>query len=185
MGSHAEHTKISLKLEMLTGSENWFLWKHRMSMLLRSNGLWKTIEPGTHAADATSSQITDFQDKQNKALGDINLHVSDEIIPIIIDETTPREAWNKLLEHFECKKTQNIVYAKKHYQELRYADGEDMMQYINSHRQAASQLTALGKPVDAEEQAWQLLLSLPESWGYFVASITAGGSTLSGIGFEI
>ena len=66
---------------------------------------------------------------------------------------------------------QNVLFCKRKYRDAKMKDGEDMLKHINKHHEIMDQLIAVGAEMSEQEQVWDLLLSLPESYDNLVNAL--------------
>jgi hypothetical protein len=62
---------------------------------------------------------------KEKAAGLIRLCVSDDVMHLILDLTTPKEVWDKLESQYMEKSLMNKLYAKQRLYGLRMQEGSD------------------------------------------------------------
>ncbi|KAM0754331.1 hypothetical protein T439DRAFT_367628, partial [Meredithblackwellia eburnea MCA 4105] len=100
-----ESTSSPLKIDKLTGPNNWMQWKTDMKMVLIVKGLWSVVAPavttdatGNTSAIVTTAFTTDEQEKSYRALAHIHLYCDRSQQLLFRNATDGREAWKKLNE---------------------------------------------------------------------------------------
>ena len=163
----------------LLNSTNFPTWKFKMELVLKDRGLWSCVQPlsspslsaGTDSASTPSAPLPSelVPEHEQKALAQICLTVSEEMIPLVRSCKTAREAWTTICEQFEQKGMANRVSLKRQLFNTKFVDGVGSMQaHINSLRALALQLEIVGAPVSDEDLAVVLLCSLPSRFDPFV-----------------
>ena len=99
-------------------------------------------------------------DQEQKALSEIRLTVSDEIIPLVRPCKTAREAWVAICDQFEQKGITRRVSLKRQLFNSKWTDTVPMQTNIDTLRALALQLETVGSPVSNEDLAVVLLCSL-------------------------
>jgi hypothetical protein len=157
------------------GTGNFGLWQRRVKDLLAQQSLQKALRE-TKPADMDD---TDWAEMKEKAAGLIRLCVSDDVMHLILDLTTPKEVWDKLESQYMEKSLMNKLYAKQRLYGLRMQEGSDLQQHINVFQNILTDLTRLGVQMDDEDKAIILLCSLPGSYDHLVTTLTYGKETIT------
>jgi hypothetical protein len=74
------------------------------------------------------------------------------------------EIWTAVCGKYEEATRANRTTLRRHLQQLRYRDGDDIDKYLNSFRKAASELSTIGATMSDEDLTDMLLCSLPKSF---------------------
>ena len=138
---------------------NFPTWKFKVESVLQDRGLWACIVPPVYTS-SKSSPSPPTADQEQKALTQIRLTVSDEIIPLVRPCKTAKEAWEAICEQFEQKGITSRVSLKRQLFNSKWNDNVPMQSHINSLRSLALQLETVGSPVSDEDLAVVLLCSL-------------------------
>jgi hypothetical protein len=155
---------------------NFPTWKFKIEFVLKDRGLWKYVEPTTSTSSQSSStSSSDSQDStfnlEQKALTQICLTVSEEIIPLVRPCKTAREAWTTICQQFEQKGMSSRVSLKRQLFNSKFDESTSMQSHINLLRSMALQLEIVGAPVSDEDLAVVLLCSLPPRFDAFVVQM--------------
>ena len=97
----------------------------------------------------------------------------------IYDETKADVVWKKVENIFARKTSGNKTTLIRRLVNLKYKDGNNMNEHINSFQGIVNKLVAMKMNIDDEMQASLLLSSLPDSWETLV--VTVSNSTPNGI----
>jgi transposase InsO family protein len=158
-------------IEKLDGT-NFSSWKFRLKMVLIDRNLWDIVDgtesrPGPEDLTALGS----FTKKDNQALAQIALTVSNAQLVHIRNASSARDAWLKLCSAFEAKGLAAKVYLRRQFFTVKLHEGSSMQSHINMVRDLADQLDEIGAPVSDEDLAITLLCSLPERFDSLIVSL--------------
>ena len=85
----------------------------------------------------------------------------------------PKDAWDKLCEHFECKTLANKLFLKKQYFGTEMREGTSMEMHLKHMKEISDKVAAIGAPIAEEDQVVTLLGSLPQSYSTLVTALEA------------
>lgn len=146
------------------------IWKYRIEMVLKARKLWKYVE-------AAAGDDKDEKEKEQEALAQIALTVSDNVVGHIRTAKTAKAAWEKICSVFEQKGLASQIFLRKKLINLKFVDSEPMRNHINKVRELADQLEAIGDAVKDKELAIIILCSLPERYDSLIISLEARPAT--------
>lgn len=163
----------------LLTTTNFPTWKFKIEFVLRDRGLWKCVEPirpsSSESPSSTSSSSSPTTaanaELEQKALTQICLTVSEEIIPLVRPCKTAGEAWQTICDQFEQKGMSSRVSLKRQLFNSKFNETNTMQSHVNSLRSLALQLEITGAPVSDEDLAVVLLCSLPSRFDAFVVQM--------------
>jgi hypothetical protein len=176
-------------IDKLSG-DNFSSWKFKLQLILMDRGLWEIVN-GTEVAPAntntsgsndTKPQLyIDWKKRDNQALAQIALTVSNTELVHIRNAKSSHEAWNKICSVYEAKGLAAKVYLRRRFFNIKYIDNGvgSMQAHINLVRDLADQLDAIGAAVTDEDMAMTLLCSLPESYDYLIVALESRVDELS------
>ena len=84
---------------------------------------------------------------------------------------TSIDMWDALKNQYERKSMQNVIFFKRKYRDAKMKEGENMLKHINKQQEIVNQLVSVGADISEQEQVWELLLSLPESYNNLVNAL--------------
>lgn len=153
---------------------NWMTWKFQMHHLLLAKELWGYVD-GTEklAEDASAAVKAEFSKKSQKAFSTITMATSTSQLYLVTLYDQPKDAWDKLCEHFECKTLANKLYLKKQYFRTEMREGTSMEMHLKHMKEISDKLAAIGAPIAEEDQVVTLLGSLPQSYSTLVTALEA------------
>ena len=118
--STSTHTHNSLYQVPLLTTTNFPTWKFKIEAILQDRGLWPCVVPVP--LSATSTSVPPTADQEQKALTQIRLTVSEEIIPLVRPCKTAREAWVAICDQFEQKGITSRVSLKRQLFNCKWTD---------------------------------------------------------------
>ena len=118
-----------------------------MRHLLLAKGLWGYVD-GTEilAEDATAAVQAEFRKKSQKAFSTITMAISTSQLYLVTSYDQPKDTWDKLCEHFECKTLANKLFLKKQYFRT------EMEVHLKHMKEISDRLAAIGAPIAEEDQ---------------------------------
>ena len=116
-------------------------------------------------------QQLNWDKRDQKAKGIISLHLKDSLLPLVMNANTAKDTWSCLQSRFEVKQTQNIIFLKRRYRDLKMGENGSIQSLLNDHSEIVACLKAVDVDVSEQEQVWEILLSLPTSWEQMVQNL--------------
>ena len=160
-------------IDKLDGS-NWMTWKFQMRHLLLAKGLWGHVDGSeTLAEDANAATRAEFRKKSQKAFSTIVMAICTPQLYLVMSCDDPKDAWDKLRGHFECKTLANKLFLKKQYFRTEMKEGMSMEAHLKHMKEITDRLAAIGAPISEEDQVVTLLGSLPQSYSTLVTALEA------------
>jgi hypothetical protein len=172
-------------IEKLSG-DNFTSWKFKLQLILMDRCLWEIVDGTEVAPSNTSGNVSgsgnddvkpqtyiDWKKRDNQALAQIALTVSNSELVHIRNAKSSHDAWNKICSVYEAKGLAAKVYLRRRFFNIKYIDNGvgSMQTHINLVRDLADQLDAIGASVTDEDMAMTLLCSLPESYDYLIVAL--------------
>lgn len=146
-----------------------------------------TTIPST-ISSATSVPSDTWKIRNDKALGIIIEYVSNEKLDLIADQTSAKAAWEKLEKvHQGTNPGLNAFFTLKGMMKRKFNDSLSMEEHIATFSADNRKLTAMGKAIRDEMQAFLVLTSLPSTpiWDTFTTSLLQSLPANSSLTFEI
>ena len=169
-----------VRIEPLTGVDDWTAWKVQMEDFLFGLDLWGYVD-GTMKKpapkDASKETVeeraarVEWEKKDRSALIAIRMRVSKTLISSVMRCTTSTDAWKRLEKNFEPKGILRVVQVRRKLLQARYGESDDMEEFLRSMVNLRETLACLDQPLTEAEFSITLLTALPESWDAFVSSI--------------
>jgi len=166
----ADDTSSRIGLEPLKGAENYSPWAVQMKDLLGELELWSYVT-GDEVLTPTTEPT--WKKKDGKALRQIRLRVARDLVALVSDADTSKEAWDTLKTTFRQSGTIGIITLRRKLYTLAMQEGGDIEDHLRSMREVRAELRALGDKVDDRDFSLAVLTSLPASWDSFIRSIDA------------
>ena len=162
-------------------SMNYTTWKFKLKHLLIAKELFGYVD-GTTTAPANTAEETvkvAYNKNSSKALSHIVLSVSDELLYLITECETAKEAWDKLSKHFERDTLANKMFLKKRYFRSVMSESTSIESHLKNMKDLTNRLAAIKSPIAEEDQVVTLLGSLPESYSTVVTALETQKETPS------
>ena len=166
----ADDTSSRIGLEPLKGAENYSPWAVQMKDLLGELELWSYVT-GDEVLTPTTEPT--WKKKDGKALRQIRLRVARDLVALVSDADTSKEAWDTLKTTFRQSGTIGIITLRRKLYTLAMQEGGDIEDHLRSMREVRAELRALGDKVEDRDFSLAMLTSLPASWDSFIRSIDA------------
>ena len=153
---------------------NWMTCKFQMRHLLLAKGLWGYVDGSEVLADeANAATRADFLKKSQKAFSTLVTAISTHQLYLVTSCDKPKDAWDKLCEHFECKTLANKLFLKKKYFRTEMKEGTSMETHLKHMKEITDRLASIGAPISEEDQVVTLLGSLLQSYSTIVTALEA------------
>ncbi|KAG8501431.1 hypothetical protein CXB51_003755 [Gossypium anomalum] len=170
---------VSLKyvISLLDRNTRFALWQIKMQAVLAQMDL----EDALLGIDKMPSTLTDEEKKRKdrKALTQLHLHLSDEILQDVMKEKTAAVLW-KMLEQICMSKTLiSKLHMKQRLYTHRLEDGASVHEHLTMFKDILSNLEAMEVQYDKEDLGLILLCSLPPSYSTFRDTILYSRESLT------
>ena len=151
-----------------------------MRHMLLARGLWGQVDGTDKLAEGANAAVrAEFLKKSQKAFSIIVMAVSTPQLYLITSCEEPKEAWDKLREHFECKTLANKLFLKKQYFRTQMQEGASIDAHLKHMKEITDRLAAIGAPISEEDQVVTLLGSLPHNYSTLVTALEARVDSLT------
>ncbi|CAA7059579.1 unnamed protein product [Microthlaspi erraticum] len=158
-----EPTLGRFEMEKFTGKEDFGMWKYK---LLGRRSITK--ERSKKAA----------QDLRVRNL--LGTCLSDVILRKVMDSPTSRDMWLALEEEYQAKSLPNRIYLKQQFASFRMDENKNLEDNLDTFLKLIADLASLKITISDEDQAIQLLTSLPPAYEQLVHTLKYGtGKKLS------
>ena len=163
------------KIEKFNG-ENFSFWKMQMEDYLFQKDLYLPLERKT-PKDMTDA---DWAVLDRKALGTIRLTLSSFVAFNISKEKTTTDLMAALSKIYEKPSASNKVYLMKGLFNMKMANDERVVEYLNDFNTITNQLKFVSINFDDEVRALLILSGLPNNWDSLVMAVSnsSGSSKL-------
>ncbi|KAG8477010.1 hypothetical protein CXB51_030151 [Gossypium anomalum] len=154
----------SLKYEILLLDRNtrFALWQIKMQTVLAQMDLKDALL----GVDKMPSTLTDEEKKRNdrKALTQLHLHLSNEILQDVMKEKTAAALWKRLEQICMSKTLTSKLHMKQRLYAHRLEEGASVHEHLTVFKEILSNLEAMEVQYDKEDLGLILLCSLPPSY---------------------
>jgi hypothetical protein len=156
---------------------NFINWKFKMQTLMEGYGVWN-IAKGTEvkpdaAAGATTTQIQDWEKRENKAKVLLHMSVKDSIIPHIREANTSAETWTTLKELYETSNTNHILFLKTKLLGIKMDGNESVSSFLGRIKEVKDKLVNIGEIVSNTDLVTITLNGMLEDYQMFITGLAA------------
>ena len=127
----------------------------------------------------SSWTLEEKQRKDRKALSQIHLHLSNQILQDVLKETTAAALWLKLESLCMTKSLTSKLHLKQRFYSHRMSEGASLEDHLTVFKEIVSDLETLEVKYDDEDLGLILLCSLPASYSTFRDTILYSRDTLT------
>ena len=131
------------------GTGNFGLWQTRVKDLLAQQSISKVL------SGIKPEKVDDdkWEEMQAQACATIRLCLSDQIMYHVMEETSPKEIWDKLASQFMSKTVTQKLYLKQKLFGLKMQEGSDLAEHINIFNQLVADLMKDDVKINNEDKA--------------------------------
>ncbi|KAG8477711.1 hypothetical protein CXB51_027707 [Gossypium anomalum] len=169
----------SLKYEipLLDRNTRFALWQIKMQAVLAQMDL----EDALLGIDKMPSTLTDEEKKRKdrKALTQLHLHLSNEILQDVMKEKTAAALWKRLEQICMSKTLTSKLHMKQRLYAHRLEEGASVHEHLTVFKEILSNLEAMEVQYDKEDLGLILLCSLPPSYSTFRDTILYSRESLT------
>ncbi|KAG8474588.1 hypothetical protein CXB51_031227 [Gossypium anomalum] len=169
----------SLKYEipLLDRNTRFALWQIKMQAVLAQMDL----EDALLGIDKMPSTLTDEEKKRKdrKALTQLHLHLSNEILQDVMKEKTAAALWKRLEQICMSKTLTSKLHMKQRLYAHRLEEGASVHEHLTVFKEILSNLEAMEVQYDKEDLGLILLCSLPLSYSTFRDTILYSRESLT------
>ncbi|KAG8472814.1 hypothetical protein CXB51_034622 [Gossypium anomalum] len=169
----------SLKYEipLLDRNTRFALWQIKMQAVLAQMDL----EDALLGIDKMPSTLTDEEKKRKdrKALTQLHLHLSNEILQDVMKEKTAAALWKRLEQICMSKTLTSKLHMKQRLYAHRLEEGASVHEHLIVFKEILSNLEAMEVQYDKEDLGLILLCSLPPSYSTFRDTILYSRESLT------
>ena len=150
-------------------SMNYSTWKHMMEDFIYCKDLYNPIQ----LKEKPSNSLDDDWDVEHrKSIAYMRRWMDPTLHEHIYDETKAEVVWKNLENIFARKTSGNKTTWIRRLVNLKYKDGNNMVEHITSFQGIVNKLVAMKMNIDDEMQASLLLSSLLDSWETLVVTVS-------------
>ncbi|KAG8489132.1 hypothetical protein CXB51_017197 [Gossypium anomalum] len=156
---------LKYKIPLLDRNTRFALWQIKMQVVLAQMDL----EDALLGIDKMSLTLTDEEKKRKdrKALAQLHLHLSNEILKDVMKEKTAAALWKRLEQICMSKTLTSKLHMKQRLYAHRLEEGVSVHEHLTVFKEILSNLEAMEVQYDKEDLELILLCSLPPSYSTF------------------
>lgn len=178
-----EPTQGKFEMEKFDGKGDFGLWKYKLLGQLEIQGLGSVLRE--EIGSVSGDQSDDTESKEVKvdpraAEKDIRVKnllgtcLSDTILRKIMHETTALGMWKALEQDYQTKSLPNRIYLKQSFASFKMEERKSIEENLNTFLKLIADIASLKIMVSDEDQAIQLLTSLPTPYEPLVHTLKCG-----------
>ncbi|KAI3772590.1 hypothetical protein L6452_03780 [Arctium lappa] len=160
---------MKIDLPLLDRNTRFPFWKIKMRDVLIQMGLHWCIEGRDAMPDAWNEELKDYNDL--RALSQFRLHLSNDVLQDVCDDTTTAGMWARLENLLMTKSLPNKLHMKQRLYTHRLQEGGSIIEHISTFKEIVEDLKSLDVSYDEEDLGLILLCLLPPSFANFMDTI--------------
>ena len=160
-----------ISIEPKLDATNFHGWKQKITLTLKSRRLWGIVSGSEAKPTANAAAITSWEERDQDALAQIVLNISDAHLSITSAVSTSADAWKAILAEFQPKRLIAQAVATQAFWDLKYTDGADMRAHVNRLRELRDEAVAAGATMADETLLMRMIASLPPSRNPLIGSL--------------
>ena len=164
-------------IEKFDGNMSFSLWRIKMKAILTHQGFQNALL-GIENMPKTMS-LEEKQEQDQKALSVIQLCLSNGVSREVAQEKTTAGLWSKLESLYMTKSLTGKLHLKQKFIMLRMSEGASIKGHIEEFNSIVTDLENVDIKIDDEDQALQLLCSLPPSYKHFRETLLYGRESIT------
>jgi hypothetical protein len=168
---------VKYEIPLLDRTTRFSLWQVKMRAVLAQMDLDDALLGFKKMPSSWSEAEKERKDR--KALSQIHLHLSNEILQDVVKEKTAAALWLKLEQICMTKSLTSKLHLKQRLYSHRLTEGMSLEDYLTKFKELVSDLESLEVKYDDEDLGLILLCSLPSSYDTFRDTIMYSRDTLS------
>ncbi|KAG8473480.1 hypothetical protein CXB51_035660 [Gossypium anomalum] len=168
---------LKYEISLLDRNTRFALWQIKMQAVLAQMDL----EDALLGIDKMPSTLTDEEKKRKdrKALTQLHLHLSNEILQDVMKEKTAAALWKRLEQICMSKTLTSKLHMKQRLYAHRLEEGASVHEHLTVFKEILSNLEAMEVQYDKEDLGLILLCSLPLSYSTFRDTILYSRESLT------
>ncbi|KAG8472381.1 hypothetical protein CXB51_035329 [Gossypium anomalum] len=168
---------LKYEISLLDRNTRFALWQIKMQAVLAQMDL----EDALLGIDKMPSTLTDEEKKRKdrKALTQLHLHLSNEILQDVMKEKTAAALWKRLEQICMSKTLTSKLHMKQRLYAHRLEEGASVHEHLTVFKEILSNLEAMEVQYDKEDLGLILLCSLPPSYLTFRDTILYSRESLT------
>lgn len=176
------HTKF--EMEKFDGSDDFRLWKFKMLMQLEEQGLGHILsteatipkeEDGDDTVTEKEVKIDPLaKEKDTRARNLICSSLTNIVLRKVMRETTAMGIWKALEGDYQTKMLPNRIYLKQRFASYKMIESKSIEENFDTFLKLVDDLASLNIEVSDEDQAIQILTSLPPQYDSLVHTLKYG-----------
>lgn len=170
------------EVDKFTGKEDFGMWKYRLLGQLEIQGLASVLDEDFSIYSKSEKQEEGDLPRKDpkKSAQDLRVRnllgtcLSDVILRKVMDQPTSRDMWQALEEEYQAKSLPNRIYLKQQFASFRMDENKNLEENLDMFLKLVADLASLKITISDQDQAIQLLTSLPPAYEPLVHTLKYG-----------
>ena len=177
-----EPTRGRFEMEKFDGKGDFGMWKYKLLGQLEIQGLASVLEEGA-TLDKSSEKAEEGTDpvldtakvaKDTRVKNLLGTCLSDIILRKVMHEPTAYQMWKALERDYQIKTLPNMIYLKQQFASFKMDESKSIEENMDGFLKLIGDLASPNINVSDEDQAIQLLTSLPPPYEELVHTLKYG-----------
>ena len=169
-------SSVKYDIPLLDRNTRFPLWQVKMRDILIQMDLHKALLGFERMPNTWTEEEKEMKDL--KALSQIRLHLSNDVLQDVLKETSAAALWLKLEQLLMTKSLPNKLHLKQRLFNLKMIEGGSLAEHLSTFKELINNLENMDVQYEDEDLALFLLSSLPESYSHFRDTIIYSRDTL-------
>lgn len=167
---------MKFDIPLLDRNTRFPLWQVKMRDILIQMDLHMALLGAERMPTTWTAEEKEMKDL--KALSQIRLHLSNDVLQDVLKETSAASLWLKLEQLLMTKSLPNKLHLKQRLFNLKMIEGGSVAEHISTFKELVNNLENMDVQYEDEDLFLFLLTSLPESYSHFRDTIIYSRDTL-------
>lgn len=177
------HGKLqSLDVDKFDGKGDFGLWKHKVMCQLELLELEVVLEDSSAESSKSDKAVEGverkvdpkFEQKDRRVKNLLKMSLSDAILRKVMKEPTALDIWRALERDYQSKTLPNRIFLKQRFTGFKMDESKSIEDNLDTFQKLVDDLASLNIQISDEDQAIQLLTSLPPPYEPLVHTLKYG-----------
>ena len=179
-----------IHIEPLADKAGLIGWQTKMQDILEELDVWDHVDGSNEAPEVPEQkdkesnadwetrvkaeliQYREWVKEDNKAKRTIRLRIQSHVLMHFLKADTAEQLWKSITDYFKPSSLMAPVILKRKLTTIKYTDGDDMTKHLANLEEILIDLDTLGHNLEDSDVSTTILLSLPESYDFFVSALS-------------
>ncbi|RWS00242.1 Retrovirus-related Pol polyprotein from transposon TNT 1-94-like protein, partial [Dinothrombium tinctorium] len=147
---------------------NFNLWKHQVTLALKSKGLFKIVNGTERKPDTCEKKIEEWEQRDTRAQWLISSALNTHEHEHVVNCLSAHEMWNTILSIHEQKSETSRYLVQEKFYNYKMDPSDNIACHISKVKQLANELSNIGETVSDSALITKIICSLPQKFSSFV-----------------